>query len=86
MKITRSREHTVNMGGYESLRIGTSVESDELELTDMTSDKEPHPRVFSKMDAILSKALENELNEAKALTNKEDSYIYSWRINSTEGA
>lgn len=75
MIITRGREHTVNMGNYESLKISASVTVDTAELV-IPIDQDNHVRDF--LEAKLSELLANDLAEAGALTNVKDSYILSW--------
>lgn len=82
MKITRNREHTINMGSYESLKVGSSVELEVTDPVDITADGTPHPRVYEKADEILGQALAADLKEAiELLPPGSTSYVLSWRQN-----
>jgi hypothetical protein len=77
VKITRSREHTINMGSYESLKVGASVE-----LNFQPGSLEDDKVVHDAADNYLARALEADLNEAiDLLPAGSSSYILSWRQN-----
>lgn len=71
MKFTRTREHVVNMGNYESFKFGGSVE---VEIDNLLT-PEDYDSIDTKLDALLA----NEVKEARELTNTKDSYILSYR-------
>lgn len=76
MKITRNREHTINMGSYESLKVGASVE---LEVADNQEDLR---KAYGAADQILADALAADLKEAiELLPPGSTSYVLSWRQN-----
>lgn len=64
MKITKSREVTVNMGNFESLKIGATIEDDEM--------------TVSELDELLNLALKNDLLWAAENTGTHNSYILTW--------
>lgn len=76
MIITRGREHTVNMGNYESLKISATVTVDSADpkFQDM-----PTGQVNEFCEEILTNMLTQDIEEARALTNVRDSYILSWK-------
>lgn len=84
MKLTRSRELVVNMGNYESLRIGASVD---IEVADESSTQLLGQSVSdiafkdacAKADDLLDQALATDLQEAQKLTYVKDSFSLSWR-------
>lgn len=71
MKLTRSREHVINMGSYESVRVGASVELDAVE--------DAIGNAMAEADKILAAAMEADLKEAiDLLPPGSNSYILSW--------
>lgn len=71
MILRKSREFTINMGNYESVKIGASVEIDPDEIgKDIDSQ--------SFLDDRLDQVLAEDIAEASALTNTRDSFILSW--------
>lgn len=76
MKLTRSREHVINMGNYESVRVGASIEVE----VDLTS-KEAEKAAFDAADIYLASAMESDLKEAiDLLPGGSNSYILSWGV------
>jgi len=73
MKLTKIREHTVNMGNYESLKIGATVE-----ITDDWTTQGDYEAAVVAADKALAEALAADIAEARELTNVKDSYILSW--------
>jgi hypothetical protein len=73
--LRKSREFTVNMGNYESAKIGAAVELDTKELGQVT-DKD----VYDLADRILEEALASDIKEAGELTGTRDSFILSWGV------
>ena len=77
MIITKSREFTVNMGNYESLKIGASVSVD---TADVPIGKTTDQEIFDWIEEKLTAVIAEDLAEAKALTNTKDSYVLSWKV------
>lgn len=77
MIITRGREHTINMGNYESVKPHATVSID-------TSDPKVEgwtlQQIYNELDQMLIDAMSRDITEAKILTNVKDSYILSWRV------
>lgn len=71
MILRKSLEFTINMGNYESVKIGASVEIDPDEI-----DKDIDSQSF--LDDRLGTILAEDIAEASALTNTRDSFILSW--------
>lgn len=80
MILTRSREYTVNMGNYESVKIGGSITVDSEKMAGEDG-VEPLP---SELQAIVETALDNllagDVKEASELTATRDSFILSWKV------
>lgn len=78
MILTRSREFTVNMGNYESCKIGASVaiNTDDMKPAEGELTME---QVYAVADDLLDQALASDLNEARELTHTEDSFVLSWK-------
>lgn len=66
MKVSKTVSHRINMGNYESLTLGASVEID-------TDDLEGDEAVLDLIDTTISDALAPDLKEARRLSN--NSYI-----------
>lgn len=77
MIITRGREHTVNMGNYESVKIHATVSVD---TTDSAFEGTALQDIYNVLDQMLIDAMSKDITEAKLLTNVKDSYILSWRV------
>lgn len=77
MILRKSREFTINMGNYESVKIGASVEidSDDLAIEVGTS---PVDAANRYADEALTQVLEADIKEASELTSTRDSFILSW--------
>ena len=75
MKLIRSREHVINMGQYESVRIGASVELDagsSVLPEDMDS-------LYDAVEKILADSMRNDVEEAISLLPAgSTSHILSW--------
>jgi hypothetical protein len=81
VKLTRTREHVINMGNYESLRIGATIEVD-TDTIARGAEEEPIHAASQFAEAQLSKALEKDINDAvDLLPGGSDSYILSWGNN-----
>lgn len=76
MIITKSREYTVNMGNYESLKFGGSVS---LDTDDVMAAGLGPEKVIEIIEDKLTQVLAEDLAEARALTNTKDSYVLSWK-------
>lgn len=76
MIITRGREHTINMGNYESVKIHATVSVD---TSSPSFEGMPLQDIYDMLDQMLIDAMSKEVTEAKVLTNVKDSYILSWR-------
>lgn len=76
MIITRGREHTINMGNYESVKIHATVAVD---THDPAYSGMPLQHIYDMLDQTLIDAMSKDITEAKVLTNVKDSYILSWR-------
>lgn len=75
MKITRSREHTVNLGNYENVKIGASVELSE---DDFGKDADPD-RMVAEANTLLDQLLERDLAEALAnVPSSQNSHLETW--------
>jgi len=74
--ITRGREHTINMGNYESVKIHATVSVD---TSSPSFEGMPLQDIYDMLDQMLIDAMSKEVTEAKVLTNVKDSYILSWR-------
>lgn len=79
MKITRERKYTVNMGNYESLVIGGSVELDTDEVAHGENEN-VLDAAASCADSYLDQILAAEVKEAQELTHFDKSYILSYRV------
>ena len=77
MNVTRSREYTINMGNYESLKIGASITFDSEEQNGVLGEGE---ELHQFLDKALDVLLEDEVKEAQELTHTKDSYILSYRV------
>ena len=76
MIITRGREHTINMGNYESVKIHATVAVD---TSSPSFEGMPLQHIYDMLDQTLIDAMSKDITEAKVLTNVKDSYILSWR-------
>lgn len=78
MILRKSREFTVNMGNYESVKLGASVEidSDILARAEGTS---PVEAANEYADKVLDEVQAEDIKEAASLTNTRDSFILSWK-------
>jgi hypothetical protein len=66
------REHTINLGNYESLKIGASVETEADGIG---------PGLAEEMEKNLDNILANDIKEAvELLPAGSTSYIQSWRV------
>lgn len=73
MILRKSREFTVNMGNYESVKIGASVELDsEKHTTTYSSD------LNVEADCVLDAAIRKDLEEAAELTETRNSFVLAW--------
>ena len=72
MKLTRGREHVINLGQYESLRLSASIEVEFDERFETMVDK------YTDLDAMLDNAMRNDLKEAEKLTDVRNSYVITW--------
>lgn len=72
MKITRTREITVNMGNYESFKTGATVEHDQM--------------TVSELDEILNLALKDDLLWAAENTGTHNSYVLTWNTEKYGGS
>lgn len=73
MILTRSLEFTVNMGNYESCKVGASVTVDTAELPSDVTD----PTQF--MEDKLEEIMASDVKEVTELTNTKDSFVLSWK-------
>jgi len=64
--ISRSREFTVNMGNYESVKIGGSVQADSAE------------EGYEGLDRILREMLLPDLKRAAEISDVPNTYILTW--------
>jgi hypothetical protein len=79
VKFTRERKYTVNMGNYESLTFGGSVELDTDSVV-YEHEKEDAIDAASRLaDDLLDQIMAAEIKEARELTNTKDSFILSYR-------
>jgi hypothetical protein len=76
MILTKSREYTVNMGNYESLKFGASVEveTDQLAIPEGTA---PSDAGIVYADQLLVDALREDIRKASELTGVGTSYIHT---------
>lgn len=75
MRLIRSREHVINMGQYESVRVGASVELD-IEFTADTVSQD----VYDEADRVLAASMASDIQEAiDLLPPGSASYILSWK-------
>jgi hypothetical protein len=76
MKITRSREHTVNLGNYENVKVGAFVELTEDDIRALG----PEPsKAVKYADDMLDKLLDRDLKEALAnVPAKQPSHLETW--------
>jgi len=70
MKLTRTREHVINLGNYESFRTSASVED--------TVTPELFDESITKADKLLDQALKNDLLEAAELSDVKNTYVLTW--------
>ena len=76
IKITRSKEFTINMGNYESYKSGASVE---LQVPEgMGTDDETYASLFAKADAIIESSLKEDLEKAADISGVANTYILTW--------
>lgn len=78
MIITKSREYTVNMGNYESLKFGASVTLDTTDV-DISANNPSFEECVQWVEDRLTAVLAEDMSEARVLTNTKDSYILSWK-------
>jgi hypothetical protein len=71
MRLERSREFTVNMGAYESVKFGARVALTDEEAANI-------PNVQAYMETLLDGALQRDLEWAEKYTGKEDSFVLTW--------
>lgn len=72
MKITRSREHTVNLGNYENVKVGASVELSSDDFMDLEAG-------IKLADETLDDLLERDLKEALAnVPSSQSSHLETW--------
>lgn len=80
MIITRSREFTVNMGNYESCKIGATVSVDtDTMAVPADSDLVGYDYAKQFADEKLADLLAADLEEAADLSNTKDTFIRSWK-------
>ena len=72
MRYTKHIEHKINMGPYETLTIGASIDWEDGDFTVGTDPEDP--------DVILSSLVKKELSKAEA-SSQADSYIHDWVLN-----
>jgi hypothetical protein len=72
--IRLSREHTINTGHYENIKVGGSVEFNEDELKDIA--KDPMEFAREQLDDLLSKDLEAAL---AAVPEDSDTHLNYWK-------
>lgn len=75
MILRKSREFTVNMGNYESVKIGAAVE---LDTKDYGNADVGIDWLNTEADKILEQVLAQDIHEASELTATRDSFILSW--------
>lgn len=73
MKLTRERKLTVNMGNYESLVIGASVEVE----VNNPDDSVEYLAACARADDLLDLAIAKDLAQAQKLTYTKDSFVLS---------
>lgn len=82
MIIERSREFTVNMGNYESLKLGAKVTLDSKDyVPSLDEAKEPQKVtefLIDSAEGILQQALAADMTEAGALTHTDNSFVLTW--------
>lgn len=66
MILSRSREFTVNMGNYESFKVGGSVQADSEE------------EGYEGLDRILKEMLKPDLVRAAEISDVKNTYILTW--------
>lgn len=72
MKITRSREHTVNLGNYENVKIGASVEFEIQSARDLDVAR-------TNADDYLDLLLKRDLDEALAnVPSSTSTHLETW--------
>lgn len=77
MKIIRSREHLVNLGGYENVKVGASVELGEDDIADL---KKSGTTVDDAANEILDDLLSRDLKEALANVPKgSETHLETWQ-------
>lgn len=69
MKVSKTISHRINMGNYESMTIGASVE------VDTTEDEVSRIAALQEIDHTISESLEADLKQARRLAH-EDSYVH----------
>lgn len=74
MKVSKTVSHRINMGNYESLTLGASVE---IDTDDLPADKQDE--VLDEIDAVIADALAPDLKIARRLSK--DSYIRDYTNN-----
>lgn len=75
MILRKTREFTVNMGNYESVKIGASVELNSAEYGNADVGEK---WLSEEADKLLEQVMAEDIAEASALTNTRDSFILSW--------
>lgn len=76
MILEKSREFTVNMGNYESMKIGARVT---VEPKDMAHPSANFADLNDFADKLLGDALAKDVKEVSDLTHTRDSFVLSWR-------
>jgi hypothetical protein len=77
MIVERSREFTVNMGNYESVKIGARVTLDPEEFPELQG--ATLEASHAKADELLDDMLAADVKEVSELTATRDSFILSWK-------
>lgn len=76
MEITRSREHTVNLGNYENVKIGASVTLNDEEVVK----DHPGAAIDTVANILLDELLKEDLAEALAnVPRSQDSHVEHWK-------
>lgn len=74
MIIKRSREHTVNLGNYENVKIGATVE------IEFDSQEIPTQAAIENVNGLLDRLLAEDLKEAaENVPQGQDTHLESWR-------
>jgi len=78
--LERSREFTVNMGNYESMKTGAkvSVDTDSAEFKVLVATYPDLSNSNDILEALLDAALKQDLTELGELTHTNNSFILTW--------